>query len=53
MEMGGVPANDLQRAACASLGQVFAEVVTLDDIFGRIARAAPAAERTAAAAGAR
>ena len=53
MEMGGVPAEDLQRAACASLGQVFAQVVTLDEILGRIARAAPAAGQAAAAAGVR
>jgi nicotinamidase-related amidase len=46
MAMGGVPAEDLQRATCASLGQVFAEVVTLDDILGRIAGAAPAAAQT-------
>ena len=49
MEMGGVPAEDLQRATCASLGQVFAEVVTLDDILARIAGAAPAAEQAEAA----
>ena len=49
MEMGGVPAEDLQRAACASLGQVFAQVVTLDDILGRIARTVPAAGQAAAA----
>jgi hypothetical protein len=48
--MGGVPAKDLQRATCASLGQVFAQVVTLDEILGKFARAAPAAEQAAAAA---
>jgi ureidoacrylate peracid hydrolase len=53
MEMGGVPAQDLQRAACASLGQVFARVVTLDDVLGKIARAAPAAGQAAAAASSR
>jgi ureidoacrylate peracid hydrolase len=49
MEMGGVPAKDLQRATCASLGQVFAQVVTLDDILGRITTDAPAAEQMVAA----
>jgi ureidoacrylate peracid hydrolase len=53
MEMGGVPAEYLQRATCASLGQVFAQVVTLDEILRRITAAAPAAEPTAAAASAR
>jgi len=53
MEMSGVPAKDLQRATCASLGQVFAEVVTLDDVLGRIATAAAAVEQTATAASAR
>lgn len=50
MDMGGVSAKDLQRATCASLGQVFAQVVTLDDILGRIARVAPAEEQTGVAA---
>ena len=49
MEMDGVPAEDLQRATCASLGQVFAQVVTVDDILGRIAMAAPAAQQMAVA----
>jgi len=53
MEMSGVPAKDLQRATCASLGQVFAEVVTLDDVLGRIATAAAAVEQTATAASVR
>ena len=53
MEMGGVPAEDLQRAACASLAQVFAQVVTLDEILGKIAGAAPAAGQAAAAASTR
>ncbi len=29
MDMGGVPADDLQRATCASLAQVFAQVVSV------------------------
>jgi biuret amidohydrolase len=53
IEMGGVPAEDLQRATCASLGQFFAQVVTLDDIVGKFARAVPAAEQAAAAASTR
>jgi biuret amidohydrolase len=53
IEMDGVPANYLQRVTCASLGQVFAQVVTLDDILGRIATAAPAAGQAATAASTR
>jgi hypothetical protein len=48
-----VPADDLHRATCASLGQVFAQVVTVDEILTKIARTAPAAGPTAAAASAR
>jgi ureidoacrylate peracid hydrolase len=53
MEMGGVPADDLQRASCASLAQVFAQVVTVDEILRRIAHAAPAARQATATASAR
>jgi nicotinamidase-related amidase len=30
--MGGVPASELQRATCASLGMVFAKIATLEDV---------------------
>jgi len=53
MDMGGVPAEDLQRAACASLAQVFAQVATVDEILAKIAGAAPAAGQAAAAASTR
>jgi biuret amidohydrolase len=35
-EMLGVAADDLQRATCASLGMVFAQVLTVDDVLGKI-----------------
>jgi nicotinamidase-related amidase len=53
MDMGGVPAEDLQRATCASLARVFAQVATVDEILGKIAGAAPAAGQAAAAASTR
>lgn len=53
MPMGGVPADDLQRAACASLARVFAQVATVDEILSKIAGAAPAAGHAAAAASTR
>lgn len=31
-EMNGVPADDLQRATCASLGMVFAKIATVEQI---------------------
>jgi hypothetical protein len=53
MDMGGVPADDLHWATCASLAQVFAQVATVDEILGTIAGAAPAAGQAAAAASTR
>jgi nicotinamidase-related amidase len=35
-DMLGVAAADLQRASCASLGMVFAQVLTVDDVLGKI-----------------
>ena len=35
-DMHGVAAADLQRATCASLGMVFAQVLTVDDVLGKI-----------------
>ena len=47
--MNGVSAEDLQRATCASLGQVFAEIATIDDLLAKIAAgsAAPFAAQVA------
>ena len=53
VEMGGVPAEDLQRATCASLAQVFAHVATLNDVIAGITAAAPATQQADAAAGIR
>lgn len=46
-EMGGVPAEDLQRATCASLGMVFAQVATIDEVIGKIRVAAGSGETAA------
>lgn len=35
-EMNGIPADDLQRATCASLGMVFAQITTVDDVIQKI-----------------
>ena len=35
-EMNGVPAEDLQRATCASLGMVFAQITTVDEVIGAL-----------------
>lgn len=35
-DMNGVSADDLQRATCASLGQVFAQIATVDEMIDRI-----------------
>jgi nicotinamidase-related amidase len=48
-EMGGVSAEDLHRATCASLGRVFAQVVTVNEMIDKITQGAPAARSTAAA----
>jgi hypothetical protein len=55
--MLGVPAAELQRATCASLGMVFAEVLTIDEALGKMTRpgtagAARTADRPAPAAAA-
>ena len=44
-DMGGVPAADLHRATCASLGMVFAQVVTVEKMIGKITDAARACAR--------
>jgi len=49
-EMNGVPAEVLQRATCASLGMVFAQIATVDEMIGKI-RGAAAASREPVAAG--
>jgi nicotinamidase-related amidase len=38
-DMSGVPAADLQAATCASLGMVFAQITTVDDVVQKIQRA--------------
>lgn len=38
-DMQGVPADDLQRATCASLGQVFAQIATIDEMIDRVTAA--------------
>lgn len=35
-DMNGVSADDLQRATCASLGQVFAQIATIDEMIDKI-----------------
>jgi nicotinamidase-related amidase len=35
-EMNGVSAQDLQRATCATLGMVFAQIVTVDEVIEKI-----------------
>ena len=40
-EMNGVPADDLQRATLASLGMVFAQISTVDQLMERIRASAP------------
>jgi ureidoacrylate peracid hydrolase len=40
-EMAGVPAEELQRATCASLSMVFAQIVTMDEMIGKIQAAVP------------
>lgn len=39
-EMAGVPADELQRATCTSLSMVFAQVLTVDEMIGKIRAAA-------------
>ncbi len=39
-EMNGVPADVLQRATCASVGQVFAQILTVDQMIEKIRSAA-------------
>lgn len=38
-EMGGVSAEELQRATCASLGMVFAQIATIDEVTAKLDRA--------------
>ena len=40
-DMGGVSADRLQHATCASLGMVFAKVTTVDEVIERIHAAGP------------
>jgi ureidoacrylate peracid hydrolase len=35
-EMNGVPAHDLQRATLASLGMVFAQIATINDVRNKL-----------------
>jgi nicotinamidase-related amidase len=48
-EMNGVPADVLQQATCASLGMVFAQIATVDEMIEKI-RNASAARREAVGA---
>jgi len=46
--MGNASAAELQKATCATLGYLFAQVLTVDEMIGKISRAVhPAAQRTA------
>jgi ureidoacrylate peracid hydrolase len=40
-DMGGVTAADLQRATCASLGMVFAKIVTTDQVIETLRQTKP------------
>lgn len=40
-EMNGVPADELQRATLASLGMVFAQIATVDEMIGKISTPTP------------
>lgn len=44
-EMNGVSAEDLQRATCASLGMVFAQIATVDEVIEKIRGARVGAAR--------
>ena len=44
-EMNGVAAEELQRATCASLAMVFAQVATVDEVIHKIAEESPAGDR--------
>lgn len=48
-DMNGVSAEDLQRATCASLGQVFAQIATVDEMIDKIQNATRSATPTLAA----
>jgi ureidoacrylate peracid hydrolase len=37
--MGGLSAADMQKATCATLGFIFGQVLTVDEVMGKIARA--------------
>ncbi len=45
--IGSVSAADLQRATCATLGLIFAQVLTVDAMIGKMARAARGAAANA------
>jgi ureidoacrylate peracid hydrolase len=47
MDMNGVSADDLQRATCASLGMVFAQIATIDQVSGTIREATGVADTPA------
>jgi len=49
-DMNGVSAEDLQRATCASLGQVFAQIATIDEMIDKIHTATTHATPVAAGA---
>ncbi len=40
-EMNGVPAGELQRATLASLGMVFAQIASVEEVMAKIRSAAP------------
>lgn len=48
-EMNGVSGDELQRATCASLGQVFAQIATVDEVMDKIRAVAPEARVGASA----
>lgn len=48
-DMNGVSADDLQRATCASLGQVFAQIATIDEMIDSITSSGRPLSATAAA----
>jgi hypothetical protein len=41
-EMNGVPAEELQRATLASLGMVFTQIATVEEVTEQIRTSAPA-----------
>ena len=51
-DMNGVPADVLQRTACANVGQVFGQIATVDEMIDKIEAATRQATPAAARAGA-